>query len=1056
MFYAARAWPCARLPLFCLAALLAANALAQVDTEPVTGLRERTPRVHVLTGARVVVSPGVVLESASVVLRDGLIDVVGDEIELPPDARVWDLEGRVVYAGFIDTMSELGLPAGLKTPRPRGEDDPPPPEPPRQAASGFWNSRIQPELDVAELISLEEDEVESLRSIGLTTVLSVPRAGILRGQSAAVSLADPENARESVIAAGVAQHAGADMGGRNDEYPDSLMGVIALLRQAFLDAGWYSEMSAYYTANPAAERPAANAALAALGPVLDRSQPLFYATDDELDYARALALGAEMGLDVVLAGNGHEYRKTSLLASLDRPIIVPLDFPEPPDVASPDSALDVTLETLQHWELAPSNPAFLAAAGIEFALTADGLDDVDEEFWKNLRLAVERGLPADTALAALTTVPAGLMDMTDTLGTLEGGKIANLVVADGDLFSDEEAAIEIVFVDGQPYPLDAFDAPKPEGRWEVSFAARSAEWEIRANDERLELAIGEEEYQGRIDGERVLLFPAASVFGVVDGIARLTGYVDDGAIDGLAELPNGDSFAWTARYLGEAADPDETDAPDAEEVDADEAGAGEADADRPIPPLVFASYPAGEYGISGPPEQPATLLIRNATIWTSAEAGVLEGADLLVRAGRIEAIGTDLGAPRDAVIIDATGKHVTAGLVDAHSHTAISRGINESTSAVTIEVRIEDVLDPTDINIYRQLAGGLTTANVMHGSANPMGGQVRTIKLRWGADAAGLLFADAPPGVKFALGENVKQSNWGDEYTTRYPQTRMGVDEFIRDTFDAALAYGAEQQGWERGDAPLRRNLRLDAALEILDGTRRVHVHSYRQDEILAFIRLAQEYSLDVAAFQHVLEGYKVAPEIAELGAGASTFSDWWGFKVESLDAIPFNGALMRVAGVVVSFNSDDDELATRLNTEAAKAVRYGGVPEADALNFVTINPAIQLGIDDRVGSLEPGKDADFVIWSGHPLATMTRAEQTWIDGRRYFDLALDTELRTAAIAERARLIQRVLGEVLDESEPEEPEPGPDAAPDGQGFRRSSDLYGSLTQRSHALGDDDE
>ena len=563
MLSAARAWPCARLPLFCLTALLAAGTLAQVDTEPVTGLRERTPRVHVLTGARVVVSPGVVLDAASVVLRDGLIDTVGTAIEPPPDARVWDLEGRIVYAGFIDTMSELGLPPGLRAPRPRGEDDPPPPERPRQASSGFWNSRVQPEIDVALLISLEEDAVESLRSVGLTTVLSVPRAGILRGQSAALSLADPGNARESVVAAGVAQHAGADMGGRDDEYPDSLMGVIALLRQAFLDAGWYAEMSAFHASNPAAERPAANAALAALGAVLDRSQPLFYATEDELDYARALALGAEFGFDVVLAGNGHEYRKTSLLASLDRPIIVPLDFPEAPDVASPDSALDVTLEALQHWELAPSNAAFLADAGIEFAITADGLDDVDKEFWKNLRLAVERGLPADTALAALTTVPAGLLDMTDTLGTLERGKVANLVVADGDLFTDEEAAIEIVFVDGQPYPLDAFDAPKPEGRWEVSFPARSAEWVIRANDERLRLSIGEEEYPGRIDGEQILLFPAASVFGAGGGIAQLTGYVVDGAIDGLAALPNGDSFAWTARYLGEAADLEEADSADA-------------------------------------------------------------------------------------------------------------------------------------------------------------------------------------------------------------------------------------------------------------------------------------------------------------------------------------------------------------------------------------------------------------------------------------------------------------------------------------------------------------
>jgi imidazolonepropionase-like amidohydrolase len=306
----------------------------------------------------------------------------------------------------------------------------------------------------------------------------------------------------------------------------------------------------------------------------------------------------------------------------------------------------------------------------------------------------------------------------------------------------------------------------------------------------------------------------------------------------------------------------------------------------------------------------------------------------------------------------------------------------------------------------------------MHGSANPMGGQVQTIKLRWGEDADGMVFDGAPAGVKFALGENVKQSNWGDVYTSRYPQSRMGVDEIIRDTFDAARAYGEARVGSGRNDPPVRRNLRLDAALEILNRERRIHIHSYRQDEILAFVRLAQEYGLDVAAFQHVLEGYKVGPEIASIGAGGSTFSDWWGYKYEVIDAIPYNGALMRAAGVVVSFNSDDSELATRLNTEAAKAVKYGGVPEADAFAFVTINPAIQLGIDDRVGSLEPGKDADFVIWSGDPLSTLSRAEQTWIEGRKYFDIEADAGLRVQAAAERSRLIQKVLSDRLDDETP--------------------------------------
>ncbi|MGI9241323.1 MAG: amidohydrolase family protein, partial [Verrucomicrobiales bacterium] len=315
---------------------------------------------------------------------------------------------------------------------------------------------------------------------------------------------------------------------------------------------------------------------------------------------------------------------------------------------------------------------------------------------------------------------------------------------------------------------------------------------------------------------------------------------------------------------------------------------------------------------------------------------------------------------------------------------------------------IGDVVDPTDIGIYRQLAGGLTTSNLLHGSANPMGGQNQVIKLRWGSrDAGGLAFAGAKPGVKFALGENVKQSNWGDSKTTRYPQTRMGVQQIMRDTFMAARDY--QRSGRKR------RDLRLDAALEILEGERIVHIHSYRQDEILMFVRLAEEFGFTVGTFQHVLEGYKVADAIAKLGAGGSTFSDWWAYKVEVYDAIPFNGALMREVGVLTSFNSDDAELATRMNLEAAKAVKYGGVPEAEALKFVTLNPAKQLGIDDRVGSLEPGKDADLVIWSQHPMSGRAIAQQTWIDGFLYYDLVSDAAEIGRINAERERLIARAL-----------------------------------------------
>jgi imidazolonepropionase-like amidohydrolase len=411
------------------------------------------------------------------------------------------------------------------------------------------------------------------------------------------------------------------------------------------------------------------------------------------------------------------------------------------------------------------------------------------------------------------------------------------------------------------------------------------------------------------------------------------------------------------------------------------------------------------------PAQPNVLVVRNATIWTCGPQGRLENADLLVRNGRIAAIGTDLAAPEGAVVFDAAGKHVTPGLIDAHSHTAITGGVNEGTNITTAEVRIGDVLDPEDIGIYRQLAGGLTAANLLHGSANSIGGQNQVIKLRWGADPEGLRFAGAPPGIKFALGENPKQSNWGVQ-RRRFPQTRQGVEESIRERFVAALDYRRRWDEYGKGAGkdrvPPRRDLQLEALLEILDGKRLVHAHSYRADEILMLIELARSFGFRVATFQHVLEGYKVADEIAAHGAGASSFSDWWAYKYEVIDAIPWNGALMRERGVVVSFNSDSDELARRLNLEAAKAVRYGGVPDTEALKLVTLNPALQLGIADRVGSLENGKDADFVVWSGDPLSTYTVCEQTWIDGRKYFDRSQDLERRRQIAAERDTLLAKL------------------------------------------------
>jgi len=377
-------------------------------------------------------------------------------------------------------------------------------------------------------------------------------------------------------------------------------------------------------------------------------------------------------------------------------------------------------------------------------------------------------------------------------------------------------------------------------------------------------------------------------------------------------------------------------------------------------------------------------------------------------------VGRDVVAPAGSaaslVTIDAQGRSVTPGLIDAHSHTAIDGGVNEGGHNVTAEVRIGDVVNPFAPAIYRELAGGLTAANVLHGSANAIGGQSEVLKLKYGEGPDGLAFRDAPPGIKFALGENPKRSNF-QSGTPRYPQTRMGVSALIRERFSAARDYRRKQKEFEaakkRGEnpVPVRPDLQLEAVAEVLEGRRFIHAHSYVKQEVLDLIRTCEEYGVKIGTLQHILEGYKVADEIAAHGAGASTFSDWWAYKFEVYDAIPYNGALMRERGVLVSFNSDSDELARRLNVEAAKAVKYGGVPREEALKFVTANSAKQLKVDGRIGSLEPGKDGDFVVWSGDTLDPTSHADETWIEGKKYFDRAEDLKARAVLGAEKAGLI---------------------------------------------------
>jgi imidazolonepropionase-like amidohydrolase len=402
-----------------------------------------------------------------------------------------------------------------------------------------------------------------------------------------------------------------------------------------------------------------------------------------------------------------------------------------------------------------------------------------------------------------------------------------------------------------------------------------------------------------------------------------------------------------------------------------------------------------------------TTLIRNATVMTVTK-GTIQNGSVLIENRKIAAIGKNLSAPADATVVDATGKFLIPGIIDCHSHTAVEGSVNEGTVSDSSMVDIKDVINPTDINIYRALAGGLTVSNVLHGSANAIGGQTIVIKLRWGKTAKEMLFEGATPGIKFALGENPKRQGYpaigffeqGPAPDRRYPGTRMGVEEVIRQSFMEAKDYQADWKAYRekvaKGEHPIppRKDLRLEPLVEVLEGKRYVHAHCYRSDEILMLIRVADEMGFKIRTFQHVLEGYKVAKEIAAHGAGASTFSDWWSYKIEAYDATPYNAALMTRKGVVVSLNSDSDELQRHLNLEAAKTIRYGGLSEDEALAMVTINPAKQLGIDDKVGSIEVGKSADLVLFDKHPLSGFSKPQKVWIDGHEYFDREKDLEVR--------------------------------------------------------------
>lgn len=900
------------------------------------GHRPLPTDVYALTNARIVPEPGKVIPAGAVLVRRGRIEAVGETITIPADAEVRDLRGATVYPGLI----EIYLPAGnanasvdTTQSEPIGSSSAPfaaaggirffgvPGQEvdPGNPGAGYELSVVTPERRLADRFVPEAKTFEELRELGFTVACVVPEKGLIRGQSALVALgtADPN---ELLLQADVFQHIALDVeSGKDNAYPRSLMGAIAAWRQAFFDAQAYAAGAE----EPTERRAGMNAALTALRAASERKQRVIIEPGSMVMVDRSARVARELGLDFALVASGQEWRRPDLLRSLETQLIVPVVFPAPPKFSQEDDWRQISLDQLRAWDWAAENPALLRQNGITILLTTYGLGDRGD-FRKNLRRAVDRGLNETDALAALTTLPAQLCNLSDKLGTLAPGKWANLTIVEGASYFDPEAKVREVWVDGRPYPS------KKEG----------------ADKDKKEEKEGDKSKEG----------------------------------EGKDKAKSGD-----------------------------DAKKSKQDKVRDLDKQRLARSPmAGR----GPLAEPTAVLVKGATVWTCGPAGVLDNASILVVDGKIRAVGRDLVVPDElngkVLIVDGVGRHLTPGLIDAHSHSMILGGVNESTLPSTAMVRIGDVINSEAPTLYEQLAGGLTVANELHGSANPIGGQNAIIKLKDGASPEGLKFPGAPAGIKFALGENVKQSNWGERNVTRFPQTRMGVPTFYANRFTAARQYLAAWAKYRSsgGRAP-RRDLELEALGEILEGKRWIHCHSYRQDEILAFLRVMEEFGIKVGTLQHVLEGYKVADEIARHGAGGSCFSDWWAYKFEVYDAIPYAGSLMHQRGVLVSFNSDSSDLARRMNLEASKAMKYGGTPPEEALKFVTINPAKQLRIDDRVGSLEAGKDGDFALWSRSPLDSTTVCLQTWIEGKRYFDREADGERTRARQAEWTALVDK-------------------------------------------------
>ena len=950
------------------------------QTFPVNGVQDYREDYVAFTHATIIKDSKTTLKDATLIIKQGKIIAVGNNISVPKDAATIDCKGKYIYPSFIDLISDYGITVAEQPKRTRSyyqaqfvSDT--------KGAYG-WNQAIRPETDASKIFTADETKAKDLRSMGFGVVLSHLQDGIARGTGTLVTLSDDKENLDMLRDKAAAFYS-FSKGSSTQDYPTSLMGSIALIRQTYSDAQWYKNLSAADKEKSTSE--GTNLSLEAWNN--NQSLPQIFDAGEKWNVLRAKKIADEFNVQFIIKGGGNEYQRMDEMKATKANFILPLNFPKAIDVSDPNAARLVSLSTMKNWEMAPLEPAMFDKAGLNFALTASGTKG--DEFMENLRSAIDNGLSESTALDALTKTPATLINAYDKVGSIDAGKLANFIITTGALFDDSTIFLQN-WIQGKNFKLTDNGWNDYRGNYKLS---------IKQNNNN-------KQYNVAVDGKPGKL--SATIQSAGDTTKTkldiditntsinlkwsnkadssktnlLSGVISSTIWNGSGYDANGNVVSWNMIASSPYIEKPDTSKPKEKKSD--------------INTTVL--YPFNGYGFSEIPKQ-EDVLIKNATVWTNETDGILQNTDVLLKNGKIAAIGKNLSASNTKQI-DGTGEYLTPGIIDEHSHIAVAGSVNECSQSVTAEVRIADVINPEDIDIYRQLSDGVTSAHILHGSCNTIGGQTQLIKMRWGKDAEEVKFANWDPFIKFALGENVKRSY--SPSNNRFPDTRMGVEQVLVDAFTRAEDY-------EKMGAGKRRDLELDALDEILNHKRFITCHSYVQSEINMLIHVADSFHFTVNTFTHILEGYKVADKMKAHGSYASTFSDWWAYKAEVEDAIPYNAALMTDEGLTVAINSDDPEQARHLNQEAAKTIKYGGMTEDQAFKMCTLNPAIMLHISDRVGSIKVGKDADVVLWNDNPLSVYATAQKTFVDGIEYYDRQRDSTQRNYITSERNRLIQKML-----------------------------------------------